>query len=165
MPKLYDLHPAIHRIQHRTKETVDRNLVSGFFEHLSPGCSKRVLTWIELALWQDPGFVPSQSHDCDTRPGAFPKDNSARSQDRRAGLHRITHVNASPTNARRASDRSHSVSRCMAFPLILCAAHTRVLMLNARLTRVVARCAPRRVRAHGRAGAPRYRLQLIACAL
>jgi hypothetical protein len=31
-----------------------------------------VLTWIELALWQDPRLVPSQSHDCDARSGAFP---------------------------------------------------------------------------------------------
>src|SRR5262249_9459901 len=51
MPKLYDLDSAIYRIQHRTKKSVDRNLVSGFFQHLSSGGSKRGLTWIELALW------------------------------------------------------------------------------------------------------------------
>src|SRR5262249_55486567 len=72
MPKLYDLDPAIYRIQHRAEKSVDRNLVSGFFQHLSSGGSKRVLTWIELALWQDPRLVPAQSHDCDARSAALP---------------------------------------------------------------------------------------------
>src|SRR5215813_10161771 len=72
MPKLYDLDSAIYRIQHRTKKPVDRNLVSGLFQHLSSGGSKRGLTWIELALWQDPRLVPSQSDDRDARSGAFP---------------------------------------------------------------------------------------------
>src|SRR5215470_17371614 len=72
MPKLYDLDSAIYRIQHRTKKSVDRNLVSGFFQHLSSGGSKRALTGIELALWQDPRFVPAQSHDGDARSAAFP---------------------------------------------------------------------------------------------
>src|SRR5215472_3959244 len=72
MPKLYDLDSAIHRIQHRTKKSVDRNLVSGLFQHLSSGGSKRRLTWIELALWQDPRLVPSQSDDRDARSAAFP---------------------------------------------------------------------------------------------
>src|ERR1700730_2874320 len=72
MPKLHDFDSAIDRIQHRTKKSVDRNLVSGFFQHLASGGGKRVLTWIELALWQDPRLVPWQSHDCDPRPAAFP---------------------------------------------------------------------------------------------
>jgi hypothetical protein len=72
IPKLNDLDPAIYRIQHRTKKSVDGNFVSGFFQYLSSGRSKRALTWIELALWQDPGFVPSQSHDCEARSGTFP---------------------------------------------------------------------------------------------
>src|SRR5262245_19748920 len=71
MPKLYDLGPPIYRIEHGAKKTVDRNLVSGFLQHLSFGASKRALTWIELSLWQHPRLVPSQSHDCDARPGAF----------------------------------------------------------------------------------------------
>src|SRR5262249_16841150 len=72
MPKLYDLDSALYRIQHRTKKSVDRNLVSGLLQHLSSGGSKRGLTWIELALWQHPRLVPSQSHDCDARSAAFP---------------------------------------------------------------------------------------------
>ena len=71
MPELYDFDPAIYRVQHRPEKTVDGNLVSGFFQHLSSGGSERMLTWIELALWQDPGLVPSQSHDCDARSAAF----------------------------------------------------------------------------------------------
>src|SRR5262249_43333845 len=72
MPKLYDLDSAIYRIQHRTKKSVDRNLVSGFFQDLASGGGKRVLTPIELALWQGPRLVPAQSHDCDARSAAFP---------------------------------------------------------------------------------------------
>jgi hypothetical protein len=72
MPKLHDLDSAIDRIQHRTKKSVDRNLVPGFFQHLASGGGKRVLAWIELTLWQDPRLVPSQSHDCDPRSAAFP---------------------------------------------------------------------------------------------
>src|SRR5215470_808219 len=72
MPKLHDFDSAIHRIQHRTKKSVDRNLVSGFFQHLASGGGKGVLAWIELALWQDPRLVPAQSHDCDARSAAFP---------------------------------------------------------------------------------------------
>src|SRR5262249_7755364 len=83
MPELYDFDPAIYRVQHRPEKAVDRNLVSGFFQHLSSGGSEHMLTWIELALWQDPGLVPSQSHDCDARSGAFLQDNSARGQNRR----------------------------------------------------------------------------------
>src|SRR5262245_38539524 len=83
MPELYDLDPAIYRVQHRPEKAVDGNLVSGFFQHLSSGGSERMLTWIELALWQDPGLVPSQSHDCDARSDAFLQDNSARGQNRR----------------------------------------------------------------------------------
>src|SRR5262249_14568221 len=71
VPKLYDLDPAIYRIEHGAKKTVDRNLVSGFLQSFSFGASKRALTWIELSLWQHPRLVPSQSHDCDARPGAF----------------------------------------------------------------------------------------------
>src|SRR5262245_18786704 len=72
MPKLHDLDSAIYRIQHRTKKSVDRNLVSGLFQHLSSAGGKRRLTWIELALWQDPRLVPSQSDDRDARSAAFP---------------------------------------------------------------------------------------------
>src|SRR5262249_23570611 len=71
MPQLYHFYPAILRIQHPPEKTVDGNLVSGFFQHLSSGGSERMLTWIEFALWQDPGLVPSQSHDCDARSAAF----------------------------------------------------------------------------------------------
>jgi hypothetical protein len=106
MPELYDLDPAIYRIQHRTKKSVDGNLVSGFFQHLSSGRSKRALTWIELAFWQDPGLVPSQSHDCEARSGAFPvrqfrpQPESARpppnqSYQRYAGRTRVEQVESS----------------------------------------------------------------------
>src|SRR5262249_27423725 len=48
MPKLYDLDPAIYRIQHRTKKSVDRNLVSGFFQHPSSRRSQPPLPLINL---------------------------------------------------------------------------------------------------------------------
>src|SRR5262249_41118712 len=72
MPKLYDLDSAIYPIQHRTKQSLNRNLVSRLFQRLSSGGGKRRLTWIELALWQDPRLVPSQSDDRDARSAAFP---------------------------------------------------------------------------------------------
>src|SRR6266700_754434 len=49
MPELYDLDPAIYRVQHRPEKTMDGNLVSGFFQHLSSGGSERMLTWIVSA--------------------------------------------------------------------------------------------------------------------
>src|SRR5262245_13307859 len=71
VPKLYDLDPALYRIEHGAKKTVDRNLMSSFLQYFSFGASKRGLTWIELALWQHPRLVPSQSHDRDAGAGAF----------------------------------------------------------------------------------------------
>src|SRR5258708_5290712 len=68
MPKLHDFDSAIHRIQHRTKKSVDRNLVSGFFQHLASGGGKRVLAWIELALWPDPRPSPPQPPHCPPPP-------------------------------------------------------------------------------------------------
>jgi hypothetical protein len=50
MPELDDLDLAIDRIRHGAKKLVNRNLMSGFFHHLSLGSGKRSLAWIELAF-------------------------------------------------------------------------------------------------------------------
>src|SRR5262245_15717199 len=96
VPELYDLDPAVYGIEHRAEKAVDGNFMSGFFQHLPFGANKRRLARIEFPLWQYPRLVPPQSHDCDARSRAFPKDNSARGQNRPGGLCWIAHVNVEP---------------------------------------------------------------------
>src|SRR5215467_1102842 len=72
VPELDDLDVAVDRVRHRTEKLVNRDPVSGLFHHLPPGSGNRLLAGIELAFWQDPGLVPSQSHDGDARSGTFP---------------------------------------------------------------------------------------------
>ena len=50
MPELHDFDLAIDRIRHRAKKLVNRNLVSGFFHHLSLSSGKCTLAWTELAF-------------------------------------------------------------------------------------------------------------------
>src|SRR5262249_50760437 len=58
IPELYDLDPAIDRVQNPPEKTVDGKPGAGFFQHPSPGRTQRVVPRIETAPWHGPRLCP-----------------------------------------------------------------------------------------------------------